>query len=126
MSYDVIRLAADKLTYREKMKLAQYLIQAAIKEEEGLNPTDRLVSKSQSKKTHLEQKDKNISGQDVVEYTKERLEKSKPGKVQSLKNFIGAMFQFQGGIEDSKIEEIIYLLEKEGFLSISGSKVTYI
>src|SRR5690554_5875411 len=126
MSYDVIRLAADKLTYREKMKLAQYLIQAAIKEDEGLNPTDRLVSESQSKKTHLEQKDKNISGQDVVEYTKERLEKSKPGKVQSLKNFIGAMFQFQGGIEDSKIEEIIYLLEKEGFLSISGSKVTYI
>ena len=33
MSYDVIRLAAEKLSYREKMKLSQYLIQAAIKED---------------------------------------------------------------------------------------------
>lgn len=38
MSYDVIRLAAEKLSYREKMKLSQYLIQAAIKEEEELHP----------------------------------------------------------------------------------------
>lgn len=44
MSYDVIRLAADKLTYREKLKLSQYLIQAAIKEEEDLNPTARNIS----------------------------------------------------------------------------------
>ena len=44
MSYDVIRLAADKLSYREKLKLSQYLIQAALKEGEELHPEKRIAS----------------------------------------------------------------------------------
>lgn len=125
MSYEVIKIAAEKLTYREKMKLAQYLIQAAIKEEENLNPTERLVTSSNIQKNKATETKIDLEGHDLLSYAKERLAKSKPGKHQSLKNFIGAMFQFQGGIEDSKIDDIVNGLEKEGFLSISGSKVNY-
>lgn len=79
MSYEVIRLAADKLTYREKMKLAQYLIQAAIKEEESINPEKRSV-----KNNVEEPKSSTVSEKiDLVTYAKERLSKSKPAK-QSL------------------------------------------
>ncbi|WP_375177693.1 hypothetical protein [Marinobacter mobilis] len=56
MSYDVIRLAADKLTYREKLKLSQYLIQAAIKEEEDLNPTARNISAPKVEKSEPKSK----------------------------------------------------------------------
>lgn len=125
MSYDVIRLAADNLTYREKLKLSQYLIQAAIKEEEDLNPATRNVTEPKNKKIETKSVERTSGDLDVISYVKERLFKSKPSKKQSLINFIGAMFQFQGGIEDSKIDAIIKRLEKEGVLTISGSKVTY-
>lgn len=125
MSYEVIKLAADKLTYREKMKLAQYLIQAAIKEEETINPIERLVEVKAANQIKNTEADKNLNNNDLVAYAKERLAKSKPSKTQSLKNFIGAMFQFQGGIEESKIDEIVKILEKEGFLTINGIKVNY-
>ena len=125
MSYEVIRLASDKLTYREKMKLAQYLIQAAIKEEETIHPTSRSVDVSENKQSKGSESTKELNGQELISYAKERLAKSKPAKMQSLKNFIAAMFQFQGGIEESKIEKIVKGLERDGFLTISGSKVSY-
>lgn len=125
MSYEVIRLACDKLSHREKMKLAQYLIQAAIKEEETLHPTERVIDTSGGKRNKPQEASKTLSGKELILYAKERLEKSKPAKAQSLKNFISAMFQFQGGIEESKIEDIVKSLEKEGFLSINGTKVNY-
>ncbi|MCA0901115.1 hypothetical protein [Microbulbifer agarilyticus] len=125
MSYEVIKLASDKLTYREKMKLAQYLIQAAIKEEETLRPTERSVDTSESKQSKVSENNKDLSGKELILYAKERLAKSKPAKTQSLNNFIAAMFQFQGGIEESKIENIVKGLEKDGFLSINGTKVSY-
>lgn len=125
MSYDVIRLAADKLTYREKMKLSQYLIQAAIKEEEDLNPTTRNVPSQKIEKPKTKSVDQAPDDLDIISYVKERLVKSKPSKKQSLINFISAMFQFQGGIEENKINAIISRLEKEGILTISGAKVVY-
>lgn len=125
MSYEVIRLACDKLSYREKMKLAQYLIQAAIKEEETLNPTERVVNAPCPKQNKPQEVSNNLSGKELILYVKERLEKSKPAKTQTLKNFISAMFQFQGGIEESKIEDIVRSLERDRFLSINGTKVNY-
>lgn len=125
MSYDVIRLAADKLTYREKLKLSQYLIQAAIKEEEDLNPTARNISTPKIEKSEPRSKTETPNDLDVISYVKERLVKSKPSKKQSLINFIAAMFQFQGGIEESKIDTIIRRLEKDGVLTISGARVIY-
>lgn len=125
MSYEVIKLACDKITYREKMKLAQHLIQAAMKEEETLHPTERILEVSVSKETKKQENNKNLSGKELILYAKERLAKSKPAKAQALTNFIAAMFQFQGGIEEEKIKEIVKSLEKDGFLSINGSKVSY-
>lgn len=120
MSYDVIRLAADKLSYREKLKLSQYLIQAALKEEEELHPEKRIAptAKQPVAKT-------NEAKENTIDYIKERLLKSKPSKRQTLSNFIGAMFQFQGGIKDEDIETIINKLVKEKFLVIDGNKINY-
>jgi hypothetical protein len=121
MSYEVIKLACDNLTYREKMKLAQYLIQAAIKEEETLNPLNRSTEQGQS---HNSQST-NLTDSDLLEYVKERLAKSKPSKRQSLSNFISAMFQFQGGIDSEDVEKLISRLEKSGILRLEGNKVIY-
>ena len=121
MSYEVIRIACDKLTYREKMKLAQYLIQAAIKEEETLNPQRRSGQQDSPRASEPI----NLTETDLLEYVKERLAKSKPSKRQTLLNFISAMFQFQGGINNEDIEKLISKLEKSGFLRLEGNKVIY-
>jgi len=121
MSYEVIRLACDKLTYREKMKLAQYLIQAAIKEEETLNPQKRSVPQAPENNSQPS----SLTAPDLLEYVKERLAKSRPSKRQTLSNFISAMFQFQGGINDEEVEKLILKLEKSGFLKREGNKVIY-
>lgn len=126
MSYEVIRLACDKLIYREKMKLAQYLIQAAIKEEETLNPKERLIDSSKISQSKALESEIELSGRDLILYAKDRLAKSKPVKLKSLHNFIAAMFQFQGGIEESKIENVIEELKKDGFITVSGAKVSYV
>ena len=120
ISYEVIRLACDKLTYREKMKLAQYLIQAAIKEEETLNPQKRSAPQELPNNSQSASIDPNL-----FEYVKERLAKSKPSKRQTLSNFISAMFQFQGGIDDAEVEKLILKLEKSGFLKLESNKVIY-
>ena len=120
MSYDVIRLAADKLSYREKLKLSQYLIQAALKEEEELHPEKRITSNAQQPVAKT-----NESKENTIDYIKERLLKSKPSKRQTLSNFIGAMFQFQGGIKDEDIDTIINKLVKEKFLVVDGNKINY-
>ncbi|WP_413699096.1 hypothetical protein ACLKMH_16330 [Psychromonas sp. KJ10-10] len=41
MNYDVIALACEQLSYRDKFRLAQLLIQTARKEEEVENPQKR-------------------------------------------------------------------------------------
>ena len=120
MSYDVIRLAADKLSYREKLKLSQYLIQAALKEEEELHPEKRINSNTKQSVAKT-----NESKENTIDYIKERLLKSKPSKRQTLSNFIGAMFQFQGGIKDEDIDTIINKLVKEKFLVVDGNKINY-
>jgi hypothetical protein len=38
VNYDVIALACEQLSYRDKLRLAQLLIQIARKEEENENP----------------------------------------------------------------------------------------
>ena len=121
MSYDVIRLAAEKLSYREKMKLSQYLIQAAIKEEEELHPEKRITTSSTNQTTIKPTESK----ENTIGYIKERLFKSKPSKKQSLSNFISAMFQFQGGIKNEDIDSIINQLVKEKLITIDGQKITY-
>ena len=67
----------------------------------------------------------NESKENTIDYIKERLLKSKPSKRQTLSNFIGAMFQFQGGIKDEDIDTIINKLVKEKFLVVDGNKINY-
>ena len=111
MDYDEIAVLCEQLSYRDKFRLAQLLIQLARKEEEEKKPDGRKPT---------------IKDSLTIEYVTERLLKSKPAKKTALLNFIGAMFQFQGGISDSDKEAIVGELQKRKILSIdSNGRVTY-
>lgn len=111
MGYEEIVELCGQLSYRDKFRLAQLLIQLARKEEEEKNPDGRAPAQS---------------GLGSIEYVAERLLKSKPGKKIALLNFIGAMFQFQGGISDEDKEAIVAELQKKKWLSIDkNGRVSY-
>ena len=97
-TYDEIAKLSEQLSYRDKFRLAQFLIQLARKEEEEQHPENR--------------KSVNAPEADVVEYVAERLLKLKPTKKTTLLNSIGAMFQFQGGISDADKNRIVSELQK--------------
>ncbi len=100
MNYDEITDLCEQLGYRDKLRLAQLLIQLARKEEENQNPQERVENSQQASPIS-----KNSS--ETIQYVIERLKKRSPSKRSSLLNSIGAMFQFQGGISDSEKEKII-------------------
>ena len=93
MDYDELAKLIEPLGYRDKLRLAQLLIQLASKEEEGSHPEKR-------------QGQSDVS-QDTVDYVYERLLKLRPTCRPALMNSIGAMYQFQGGISDDDKECIL-------------------
>lgn len=112
MSYDEIVKVVETLGYRDKLRLAQLLIQFARKEEEEQKPAER----------------KSINAQDaeLVEYVKQRLLKLKPVKNASLLNSISAMFQFQGGISESDVDKIIAEIVRKKIIFIDqNGRVSY-
>lgn len=121
MTYDEIAGLCEQLGYRDKLRLAQLLIQLARKEEETQNAQHRIEEN---------QKDfsKPLNSSEVVEYVWERLIKLKPTKISSLKNSIAAMFQFQGGISESEQVKIIFQLEKLKYIQIdaNNNRVTFL
>jgi hypothetical protein len=124
MNYEVIALACEQLGYRDKLRLAQLLIQSARKEEENTNPQNRIEPKVVAEKTKVkEEASKNV---DALEYAIERLLKLKPVTKKTLTNSIKAMYQFQGGISDPDIDKIISGLQKRKFIKIDQNKVTYL
>jgi hypothetical protein len=125
MTYDVITLACEQLSYRDKLRLAQLLIQAARKEEETENPQNRAEAKAVVKSAKLkpETSPKEIN---TIEYIIERLLKLKPSKKKSLTNSIKSMFQFQGGISETDIEKIISELQKRKVIKLEQSNVNYL
>lgn len=125
MTYDVIVLACEQLSYRDKLRLAQLLIQTARKEEENTNPQNRSETKF-VEKAKAKVKEEPLSETDTIGYVVERLLKSKPVKKESLTNFIKAMFQFQGGIADSDVDKIISELQKRKHIKIEANKVVYL
>lgn len=125
MVYEEIKLAAHELSPREKLKLAQYLIQSVMKHEESVRPTAWNDSSPKRTKVKGPVSSRDMDALDLVGYVKERLVKSRPSRKQALINYIAAMFQFQGGIGDDQINEVIVKLEREGDLVISGTKVLY-
>lgn len=102
------------------------IIQAAIKEDEEVNPTKRTVRSQKTASDKTRQKSSTtLSGQELLDYAKERLLKPKPGKIQPLNNFLSAMFQFQGGINEAEVKKLVKALEKDGVLKLNGTKVLY-
>lgn len=108
MTYSEVEKLAKELSYREKFRLAQAMIQMARKEEEEAN-----VIKDQAAGS--------------LEDIKPRILKSKPVKKVALENFIKAMYNFKGSVSDDDLAKIIKQLEKEKFISIDlNNKVTYL
>jgi len=125
MTYDVIVLACEQLSYRDKFRLAQLLIQTARKEEENASPQKRPeINKEKNKPKDISEKPPETE-KEIIDYVVERLLKLKPVKKKSLSNSIKSMFQFQGGISDSEIETIISKLQKKKYLKIEQNNVSY-
>lgn len=111
MDYDEIAKLIEPLGYRDKLRLAQLLIQLARKEEESSHPEKR--------------QGRSEIDQDTIDYVYERLLKLRPTRRPALLNSIGAMYQFQGGISDDDKECIFnelqrqnkVLVEKNGHIS---------
>jgi hypothetical protein len=121
MNYDVIALACEQLSYRDKLRLAQLLIQTARKEEEVENPQKRTESPIKKAPPKIVEE----AEIDTIKYVTERLFKLKPVKVKSLTNSIKSMFQFQGGIPDSDVEDIISELQKRKHIVVNNNNVSY-
>lgn len=116
MTYNEISEQAEQLNYRDKLRLAQLLIQLARKEEEEQTPEKRDTATSSRP-----------PDSELIEYVAERLKKLRPSKKGALLNSIGAMFQFQGGISDSDKEKILSGLMKKGHITIvENNRVHYL
>ncbi|MGN5152613.1 hypothetical protein ACTG23_22800 [Aeromonas enteropelogenes] len=112
MSYEEIAKVCEQLSYRDKFRLAQLLLQLGRKQEEDEYPAPRITSES--------------NGHDQTDYVTERLLKLKPSKLTSLSNSISAMFQFQGGISEKDKQDIIAKLKQKNVIHISDTgKVSY-
>ena len=124
MNYEEISKECENLGYRDKLRLAQLLIQLARKEEEIQNPTkrDQLNLNSHSKLNTEPTQD--ITS---IQYVMDRIAKLRPSKKTSLLNSIKAMYQFQGGVSEADQEKIIRDLEKRKFIKIdNNNKVIYL
>jgi len=109
MTYEEIKDLTLQLSYRDKLRLAQLLIQLGRKEEE-----EQYVEKVQE--------DNLID----LNYVSERLLKSRPSKVKSLENFIDAMFQFKGAISEEDRSSIISNLQQKKIIKIEKNAVLYL
>lgn len=115
MTYEQIVKNAEQLSYRDKLRLSQLLIQLARKEEEDQNPENRRTDASPR-----------ASSPEVIKYVAERIMKLKPAKKASLLNSVGAMFQFQGGISDADKELLVTELQRKRHLTIENDgRVSY-
>ena len=115
MTYSELSKEIEQLSYRDKFRLAQLLIQLARKEEEEHNPEQR-QKPSPSAKLDPE----------LVQYVADRLRKLKPSRKEALFNSIAAMFQFQGGISDGDKERVFSELQKRGHIVVAkNGRVQY-
>jgi hypothetical protein len=115
MTYEEISKECESLEYRDKLRLAQLLIQLARKEEEIQNPTRR-----NNLKHNCDSEINNDPTKDIksIQYVMDRLAKLLPARRLSLVNSIKAMYQFQGGVSKTDLEKIIQDLERRKFLKI--------
>ena len=124
MNYDEIAKASESLSYRDKLRLSQLLIQLARKEEEIQNPQSRGNLKGSKTQKPAIESETDINS---IQYVIDRLSKLRPSKKKTLLNSIKAMYQFQGGVSEKDQETIISKLEHLKFIKIeSNNKVTYL
>lgn len=99
------------MDYRDKLRLAQLLIQLARREEEVAH-ADR-QSGAAAEKTD-------------AEYVAERVLKLRPKSGKALLNSIDAMFQFRGGISDTEKRSLLAQLSQRHGISIEPTgRVAY-
>ena len=110
MTYSELAKEIEQLSYRDKFRLAQLLIQLARKEEEEQKPERRQKPGPPAK-----------LDPELVQYVADRLRKLKPSKKEALFNSIAAMFQFQGGISDGDKERMFSELQKRGYIVVAGN-----
>jgi hypothetical protein len=124
MNYNEIAKECETLKYRDKLRLAQLLIQLARREEEIENPAKRNQLNPKSQKVPNDEPTKDI---DSIQYVMDRLTKLQPAKKKSLINSINAMYQYQGGVSEQDLEKIIRDLKKRKFLKVEqNNRVTYL
>ena len=115
MTYNELYKEIQQLSYRDKFRLAQLLIQLARKEEEERNP-ERRQKRGPSARLDSE----------LVQFVGDRLRKLKPSRKEALFNSIAAMFQFQGGISDGDKERMFSELHKRGYIVVAeNGRVQY-
>lgn len=124
--YDVIALACERLGYRDKLRLAQLLIQLARKEEEIENPQKRFLQEKVTTPTKSSLQNASAMSIENISYVKERVLKLKPTKKKTLLNSIKSMFNFRGGISEQEQENIIKELEKQKIIKIENTRVLYL
>lgn len=113
MTYDELSRETEKLSYRDRLRLAELLIQLARKEEEKANSQQRSGPAGEF-------------GPELVQYVADRLRKLKPSKKEPLFNSIGAMFQFQGGISHGDKERMFSELQKRKHIVVGeNGRVRY-
>ena len=109
MTYEEIKHLTLQLSYRDKFRLAQLLLQVGRKEEE-----EQYVEKVTEE--HFID----------VDYVSERLLKSRPSKLKTLENFIDAMFQFKGSISEEDRTTLISNLQRKKIIKIEKNSVLYL
>lgn len=115
MTYNELSREIEQLSYRDKFRLAQLLIQLARKEEEERNPEQRQGAAASAK-----------PDAELVQYVADRLRKLRPSKKEAVFNSIGAMFQFQGGISDDDKEKMFAELKKRKHIVVAeNGRVQY-
>ena len=115
MDYDEISALARTLGYRDKLRLAQLLIQLARREEEEERPEGRGATRSATSSSEWSPK-----------LVAERVRKLRPRTRTALLNSIEAMYQFRGGITVRDKELLVQELNRGYGISIDQkSRVSY-
>lgn len=123
MEYDEIAKACEGLCYRDKFRLAQFLIQLARNEEEIQNPQSRVTAEKGEFCKETAAPETNS-----IEYVMDQIGKLRPTKKKTLLNSIYyAMYQFQGDVSEAEKEAIIAELQNRKFLKVdTDGNVVYL
>lgn len=113
MNFDEISAAARQLGYRDKLRLAQLVIQIARREEEQEHPGIGTSGTGASP-------DRN------PELIAERIRKLRPRTRTALMNSIDAMYQFRGGISENDRDKVVEELDRDYGITIDrDGRVSY-